>query len=335
MFRNVGKATHARLGKSIDFLEKSAAGTRAPSNTNRSFPKRMRVRLSLAFSGVILVSSCAGSGIGGPTNVEETGAARSFDSSVLSEINRAITKPSELIQFSSFSATGDSGSYRDLFENNSYECNAVVDLQYLAGAATGPSWVRASMHPAFGAVTDSKGLGFRLSNRPDVLSAEGVLDSLANFEAGIDEASVNVWVSWLLMPTAEEAQGLIDNFAQWVEPCGNLSKQTAIDVGDIGSGVTNQRDDLLAFQLIEGEPGFIMERSQTYETRWSDGHTSGFGSTTSVFMTRVSNVIVVATLFEDENADRILGIDPNKAWEGTWNLVQQSGNFLIQNQSRD
>lgn len=310
-----------------------SGGADDPASARKAPSRRRGFPLALTALGVVLVASCVNP-VSEVTSSSEAQSASSFDSSVLSEINRAITKPSELIQFSPLSATVDAGPYRDMFENNSYECNAVVDLQYLAGVATGPSSIRSSMHPAFGAVTDAKGLGFSLSNKPDLLTPEGAEESWKQFQAGVETATVNVWVSWLLMPNAEEAQGLIDDLAQWVEPCGNLSEQTAEDFGDVGSGVSTLRDELLAFQLIEGEPGFIMERSLTRETRWSDGDTSGYRGMITVFLTRVSNVIVVATLGEDEQAERLLGVDPNKVWDGTWNLVQQSGNFLIQNQDR-
>ena len=310
-----------------------SGGADDPASARKATSRRRGFPLALTALGVVLVASCVNP-VSEVTSSSEAQSAGSFDPSVLSEINRAITKPSELIQFSPLSATVDAGPYRDMFEKNSYECNAVINLQSLSGVATGPSAIRSSMHPAFGAVTDAKGIGFSFSNAPDVANPEGALESLQNLEAGVETASVNVWISWLLMPDSGSAQALIDDLTEWIEPCGNLSKETIFDAGGIGSGVTTERDNLLGFQLIEGEPGFIMERSRTYETRWSDGGSSVFGNNVSVFMTRVSNVIVVATLWEDENVERILGIDLDKVWDGTWNLVQQSGNFLIQNQDR-
>ena len=333
MLRNPGgicnfrSVIHALLPKGPSGRAHDPASARKALTRSSGFP------LALTALGVFLVASCV-TPVSEVTSSSEPQSASGFDSSVLSQINRAITKPSELIQFSPLSSMVDAGPYRDMFEKSSYECNAVVDLQSLAAVATGPSSIRSSMHPAFGAVTDARGIGFSLSNKPDVTDPQGAEESWKQFQAGVDTATVNVWVSWLLMPNAQEAQGLIGDLAQWVEPCGNLTQERVIDVGQIGSNVTTERDNLLAFQLIEGEPGFVMERSRRYEVRWSDGETSQFGSVTSVFISQVSNVIVVATLFEDDNADRILGIDIEKVWDGTWNLVQQSGDFLIQNQHR-
>ena len=333
MLRNLGGIGNFRSVIQALLSKGPSRGAHSATSARKAPSRRRDFALALTALGVVLVASCANP-VSEVTSTSETQPARSFDSSVLSELNRAITKPSELIQFSPLSSTVDAGPYQDMFEKSSYECNAVVNLQSLAAVATGPSSIRSSMHPVFSAVTDAKGIGFSLSNQPDVTDPQGAEESWKQFQAGVETATVNVWVSWLLMPNVQEAQGLIGDLAQWVEPCGNLTQQRVIDLGQIGSNVTTERDNLRAIQLIEGEAGFVMERSRKYEVSWSDGETTQFGSVTSVFITQVSNVIVVATLFEDDNADRTLGIDLDRVWDGTWNLVQQSGNFLIQNQDR-
>jgi len=238
------------------------------------------------------------------------------------QINQAITKPGELTKFSPGDVGKKSPPYREQWEYESEECNAVIDVQYFAGMGrTGMGNFPQSTHPRLRGISDVTGIQYRLGNRAaDYGSAENIDQWKQDQAAGIESENATVTLSWLLFQSPEEAAALVADLSAWIEPCGTLKSENFRDILMASVAVS---DALVSFQELEGAHGFAMERVNSL-TFTGDDYTDRSDWYMSTFMVQHSNVVAVVNYYQSDGAVQTLGFDSETAWNGAWDLIDQS-----------
>jgi len=238
------------------------------------------------------------------------------------EINQSITKPAELTKFSPGDVGKEGSSYKEQYEYESEECNAVIDVQYFAGLGrTGLGNFPQSTHPRLRGISDATGIQYTLKNRgDDYLSTENIDQWKQDQKAGIESENATVTLSWLLFKSPEEAAKLVADLSAWIEPCGTLKREW---FDDYLMAPVVMSDALVSFQELEGGHGFAMERVNSLIFT-GDGSTDERKSYRSTFMVQHSNVVAVVNYSQTDGAVQTLGLDSETALDGAWDLIDQS-----------
>lgn len=253
-----------------------------------------------------------------------------FTSEDVAQIADAISKPTSLAKFSPDSPVGEPKPYKPQYKNSSDECDAVLDLSYVASSGKrGTSGFKTEMHPTLMNVSSVAGVGYVVTNeRYDIRTEEGLAQFLQDYAAGSDTTveSSSVGIAWLLFPSAHDAEVLLENLQSWVEPCGTIREEGAVALRDEANPTAYVRSDsLLHLQKFESGDGFVMEREVSTEMLDKEGRRSSIrGSYIATFMIRQSNVIAIVNYWHSEYANEVLGLDDKTGWDGALDLLEQT-----------
>jgi len=128
-----------------------------------------------------------------------------------------------------------------------------------------------------------------------------------------------VTLTWLLFQSPAEAAKLVADLSAWIEPCGTVKHENFSDA----LGIIAMSDALVSFQELEGAHGFAMERMNSGIIT-GEGVRSTSSQTRSTFMVQHSNVVAVVNYSQSDGAVQTLGLDSETAWDGAWDLIDQS-----------